>query len=302
MDMLQAPLVLGQFDGEPVQECGVRRRVAHGAEVVGPLDPELISRSTFCELTCGDRDAVEHPVHEAVRVRVVHDQGQLATLADGGPEQPGRDVGAVAGEPHGDGATILERVRGDLERPGVATDRGVVIGRHRACIVIRVGAARRREHNQCREHEEQEAACASKAHPSTDQAAVAALAIEKDIANQGLQDSYNGTINALVSAADARETGTSEHSVRVSQYALMGARALSLSKDEKQIIKNAAILHDIGKLGIPDSILNKSDALTGAEWKMKLYARLPNSALYFLIISFSIEASEGISPLGIWEK
>jgi len=48
----------------------------------------------------------------------------------------------------------------------------------------------------------------------------------------------------------------------------MAANALSLSKEERQTIEYAAILHDIGKLAIPDSILNKSDTLTDEEWKM----------------------------------
>jgi len=79
---------------------------------------------------------------------------------------------------------------------------------------------------------------------------------------------YKITINALVSAVDAKETFTRGHSKRVSEYALMAANALSLSKEQKQTIEYAAIVHDIGKLAIPDSILNKSDALTDEEWKM----------------------------------
>jgi len=97
-------------------------------------------------------------------------------------------------------------------------------------------------------------------------ATTAALAIENDRLYQSLLDSYKSTINALVSASDIRETYASGHSRRVSQYALIAANALSLSKEEKQIIEYAAILHDIGKIGIPDRILTKSGALTPEEW------------------------------------
>jgi len=99
-------------------------------------------------------------------------------------------------------------------------------------------------------------------------ATTAALGIENARLNQRLLNSYKGTINALVSAADSRETCTNGHSRRVSEYALLGANTFPLSKEEKQAIEWAAILHDIGKLGIPDNILNKSDTLTDQEWKI----------------------------------
>jgi len=86
-------------------------------------------------------------------------------------------------------------------------------------------------------------------------ATTAALAVENDRLYRSLLDSYKSTINALVSASDIRETYASGHSRRVSQYALIAANVLSLSREEKQVIEYAAILHDIGKIGIPDSIL-----------------------------------------------
>lgn len=94
---------------------------------------------------------------------------------------------------------------------------------------------------------------------------MAALAIENVRLNECLQDSYKSTINALVSLADAKETTGGGHSKRVAKYALMGATSLSLSEEEKQTIEYAAILHDIGKLAVPDSVLNKSDTLTYEE-------------------------------------
>lgn len=96
----------------------------------------------------------------------------------------------------------------------------------------------------------------------------AALAIENLRLNERLLDAYKNTVRALVSLADAKETCGMGHSRRVAAYALMGAEALSLPDKEKQDIEYAAILHDIGKLGIPDSVLNKSEALTKQEWEM----------------------------------
>jgi putative nucleotidyltransferase with HDIG domain len=78
--------------------------------------------------------------------------------------------------------------------------------------------------------------------------------------------SYKHTVSALVSLADAKETSGGGHSRRLVQYALMGARELGLSKPQQQSIEYAALLHDIGKLSIPDKILNKSEQLTDKEW------------------------------------
>ena len=99
-------------------------------------------------------------------------------------------------------------------------------------------------------------------------ATTAALAIENVRLNECLHDYYKSTVNALVSLADAKETTGCGHSKRVAKYALMGAANLSLSEEHIQTIEYAAILHDIGKLAIPDRILNKSDNLTNEEWEI----------------------------------
>jgi putative nucleotidyltransferase with HDIG domain len=99
-------------------------------------------------------------------------------------------------------------------------------------------------------------------------ATTAALTEENLQLSECLQDSYKSTINALVSLVDAKETTGGGHSKRVARYALMGANSLELPENEKQTIEYAAILHDIGKLAIPDDILNKSDALTREEWSV----------------------------------
>jgi HD-GYP domain-containing protein (c-di-GMP phosphodiesterase class II) len=99
-------------------------------------------------------------------------------------------------------------------------------------------------------------------------ASTAAMTIENTRMNESLLNSYRGTVTAMVSLADCKETCGGGHSRRVSEYALIGARELSLSKEEKQDIEYAAILHDIGKLSIADSILNKTGKLTDDEWEI----------------------------------
>jgi putative nucleotidyltransferase with HDIG domain len=96
-------------------------------------------------------------------------------------------------------------------------------------------------------------------------AATVALVLENIRLNDCLRDYYKSTVNALVSLADAKETAGCGHSKRVAEYALMGAKKLALPAEMQHSIEYAAILHDIGKLAIPDAILNKPDALNDDE-------------------------------------
>jgi putative methionine-R-sulfoxide reductase with GAF domain len=121
-------------------------------------------------------------------------------------------------------------------------------------------------------------------------AATAALTVENLKLNECLQDSYKSTVNALVSLSDTKEITGGGHSKRVAQYALMGATKLSLSEEEKRNIEYAAILHDIGKLAIPDSILNKSGTLTHEEWRI-LRSHPQISFNLLRLIPFLVEAS-----------
>ncbi len=101
-----------------------------------------------------------------------------------------------------------------------------------------------------------------------DIANMAAITLESSRLNVSLLDSYKGTVKALVSLADAKEVSGGGHSRRVAEYAMMGARELGLSKYEKHAVEYAGLLHDIGKLSIPDEILNKPSSLSKEEWQL----------------------------------
>lgn len=81
-----------------------------------------------------------------------------------------------------------------------------------------------------------------------------------------LQDTYRATLEALGSALDTRDVGTEAHSRRVLGYALTIARAHGVSAREIKDIEHGVLLHDIGKIGIPDAILLKPGPLTPEEW------------------------------------
>lgn len=81
------------------------------------------------------------------------------------------------------------------------------------------------------------------------------------------------TVEALALAIDARDHGEVGHIRRTQIYAVGIGKKLGLSKSELQALKTAALLHDIGKLAVPDHILNKPSRLTPAEMeKMKIHS------------------------------
>jgi putative nucleotidyltransferase with HDIG domain len=82
------------------------------------------------------------------------------------------------------------------------------------------------------------------------------------------QAAYTGSIRALATALDARDPYTAGHSERVSVLSVAIARALNLPEDEIEVIRLGALLHDIGKIGVPDAVLMKPGALTDAEFNI----------------------------------
>ncbi len=80
-----------------------------------------------------------------------------------------------------------------------------------------------------------------------------------------LQSAYEETLNALVMALDRREHATAGHSRRVAAYALYFAGELGISSDQFENIYRGAMLHDIGKIGVSDTVLLKPGSLTPEE-------------------------------------
>ena len=81
-----------------------------------------------------------------------------------------------------------------------------------------------------------------------------------------LEASYEGTLRALVAALDSRDHETEGHSQRVVAYARLIAAELGVAGADLATLEQGALLHDIGKIGIPDGILCKPGPLTNAEW------------------------------------
>lgn len=78
----------------------------------------------------------------------------------------------------------------------------------------------------------------------------------------------SGTIRALVAAVDAKDPHTARHSERVSRIAVQIGKAMALGAKELRTLEFAALLHDVGKIAVPEQILVKADRLSPAEWEI----------------------------------
>lgn len=93
-----------------------------------------------------------------------------------------------------------------------------------------------------------------------------------DKALKDIESSYRTTLKTLIQALETRDSETHGHSERVVTFSLRLAHELGLEKDEMRDLELGALLHDIGKIGVPDAILRKPAKLNQREWeKMKLH-------------------------------
>lgn len=78
---------------------------------------------------------------------------------------------------------------------------------------------------------------------------------------------YHEIIECIACALDAKDPYTAGHSLRVSDMALKVCQLIGLKKEDAEKVHIAAHLHDIGKIGVPDAVLNKEGRLTDEEWQ-----------------------------------
>ena len=99
-------------------------------------------------------------------------------------------------------------------------------------------------------------------------AMTAARAVDKARLFDDLRDLHHETLEAFAQAVDTKDAYTHGHSRRVSYLSVLVARMLRLTGDEIEIIGRASLLHDIGKIGISNSVLFKPGRLTDEEYEM----------------------------------
>ena len=108
-----------------------------------------------------------------------------------------------------------------------------------------------------------------------------AVAVEKAMHLIESKNSYVQTIDALIAAIEAKDQYTRGHSQRVSNLAVQIARRMGMSRQQAEELRIAGILHDVGKIGISDSILQKKGPLTTEEYDViKKHPAISNKILY----------------------
>ncbi len=109
---------------------------------------------------------------------------------------------------------------------------------------------------------------------------VDARTLELQKAMQIIQNSNVDLINRLAKAAEFRDNETGMHVVRMSRYSVILGKAFGLEEEKLELLLNASMMHDIGKIGIPDEILLKPGKLTEEEFKiMKTHTTLGSELL-----------------------
>ena len=94
------------------------------------------------------------------------------------------------------------------------------------------------------------------------------IGVENAMLYEGMRDIFLRATLALANAVDAKDPYTRGHSERVVQYSEQVARAMGLTERDVEITRMSAVLHDIGKIAIPDDILRKPGRLTGPEYEV----------------------------------
>ena len=136
-----------------------------------------------------------------------------------------------------------------------------------------------------------------------------AVAVENARLYEELEETFEQTVTALANAIDVRDTYTSDHSQQIATWAAETARILGCSNSEIESIYWGGLLHDIGKIGIPDSILLKPTSLTEDEWEIiyqhpkmgaKMIAPIKKLSHIAPIIEYSHERYDGSGyPYGV---
>lgn len=109
---------------------------------------------------------------------------------------------------------------------------------------------------------------------------------------EDLKEAQIDTITTLVLTEEAKDPYVQGHSGRVAHYSMLMAREMGLSEKRQKIIETSSILHDIGKIGISDDILNKASKLDEDEWKM--IKQHPQKAVEILSPLKFLEAEKNI--------
>jgi len=136
-------------------------------------------------------------------------------------------------------------------------------------------------------------------HVVEEMAAQAAMALEQAVLFAKMRTyasevelSYDTTLKVLMAALDAKDAATEGHSERVAHLTVAVAKEMAVPKERLVDIERGALLHDVGKIGVPDAVLQKPEALNQGEWE----AMQKHPLLAGLMVS-KVEFLEGAMPI-----
>ncbi|MGM9998609.1 MAG: HD domain-containing phosphohydrolase [Candidatus Bruticola sp.] len=189
-----------------------------------------------------------------------------------------------------------ERVSGKVAQQGrpVSLPRGISSTGEELeaalCVPLKVsdkviGVLNVRGHNDSNEFTEDDIDLATRL------ASMSAAAIENAELHDKLQNLFVESITALANAIDARDPYTRGHSERVAAFSVIIAERLNFTTEEIWDLRNAALLHDIGKIRIRDHILNKPDKLSNEE-----YEEMQRHAVYGAGIMMPVKSFRPLIP------
>ncbi|MEK7793938.1 MAG: HD domain-containing phosphohydrolase [Candidatus Hydrogenedentota bacterium] len=95
----------------------------------------------------------------------------------------------------------------------------------------------------------------------------ASVALENVRLLKAVEDAHLATLQSSASLLEAKDPYTHGHSERVRNYSVLAAKKLGMAEDDVDTLRLAAMLHDVGKIGVSDTILNKVEPLTDDEWE-----------------------------------
>jgi len=136
-----------------------------------------------------------------------------------------------------------------------------------------------------------------------------ALMASLSSAEADAEATYLGAVRALAAALDARDPYTAGHSERVSRFAVAIGEELALDADAIETLRLGALLHDIGKIGVPDEVLRKPGVLSAAEFESikmhpsagaRILRSIPFLAPHIPIVELHHERPDGLGyPYGL---
>src|SRR5471030_2825682 len=94
------------------------------------------------------------------------------------------------------------------------------------------------------------------------------MKVVKKMLEEYNDDIYHDIIKSMVAALEAKDLYTSGHSTRVAEMSYELGKVLGMTEVELNFMHIAGDLHDIGKIGVPDNVLNKPDQLESDEWEL----------------------------------